>query len=93
MNGQDVPRILVVLGADGCDMLADDGGDATLLIYRAKEFGEKYAKDGSLPDPASADNAELCASCRCGQTKYMRMAKDCHCVIVSGRRPPLACTD
>ena len=59
MKGQDVPRILVVLGADGCDMLADDGGDATLLIYKGKKFEGKYAKDGSLPDPASTDNAEL----------------------------------
>merc|ERR1711988_697734 len=34
-----------------------DGGDATLLIHKGKEFEEKFAKDGSLPDPASTDNA------------------------------------
>ena len=52
-------QMMTVLGADGCDMLVDDGGDATLLMYKGKVFEEKYAKDGSLPDPASADNAEI----------------------------------
>ena len=50
---------MTVLGADGCDMLADDGGDATMLICKGKEFEEKYAKDDSLPHPASTDNAEF----------------------------------
>ena len=40
-------------------MLVDDGGDGTLLIHKGKEFEEKYAKDGSLPDPTSADSAEF----------------------------------
>merc|ERR1711933_535864 len=39
--------------------LVDDGGDATLLIHKGKEFEDKYARDGSLPDPASTDNAEF----------------------------------
>merc|ERR1712182_41204 len=60
-------------------------GDATLLIHRGKEFEEKYAKDGSLPDPASTDNAEfkcilqlLRDSIPVDKTKYTRMAKACH---------------
>merc|ERR1712118_427204 len=59
-------------------------GDATLLIHKGKEFEEKYAKDGSLPDPASTDNAEfkcilqlLKDSIPADPTKYTRMAKKC----------------
>jgi len=44
---------------DGCDMIVDDGGDATLLIHEGVKFEDQYAKDGSLPDPASTDNAEF----------------------------------
>merc|ERR1712149_101913 len=61
-----------------------DGGDATLLIRKGKEFEEKFAKDGSLPDPASTDNAEfkcilqlLKDSIPVDKTKYTRMAKKC----------------
>merc|ERR1712056_67006 len=61
-----------------------DGGDATLLIHKGKEFEEKFAKDGSLPDPASTDNAEfkcilqlLKDSIPMDKTKYTRMAKKC----------------
>jgi len=52
-------QMMTVPGEDGCDQLVDDGGDATLLIRKGKEFEEKFAKDGSLPDPASTDNAEF----------------------------------
>jgi len=52
-------QMMTVPGADGCDLLVDDGGDATLLIHKGKEFEDKYAKDGSLPDPASTTNAEF----------------------------------
>merc|ERR1712039_931532 len=48
------------------------------------EFEEKFAKDGSLPDPASTDNAEfkcilqlLKDSIPMDKTKYTRMAKKC----------------
>merc|ERR1711976_916371 len=48
-------------------------------------FEEKYAKDGSLPDPASTDNAEfkcilqlLKDSIPVDKTKYTRMAAACH---------------
>ena len=37
-----------VLGPDCCDLLVDDGGDATFLIHKGKEFEEKFAKDDSL---------------------------------------------
>jgi len=78
-------QMMTVPGADGCDMLVDDGGDATLLIHKGKEFEDKYAKDKSLPDPASTDNAEfkcilqlLKDSIPVDATKYTRMAKACH---------------
>merc|ERR1712064_26928 len=75
---------MTVPGADGCDFLVDDGGDATLLIHKGKEFEEKYAKDGSLPDPNSTTNAEfkcilqlLKDSIPADKTKYTRMAAKC----------------
>merc|ERR1711870_83097 len=78
-------QMMTVPGADGCDLLVDDGGDATLLIHKGKEFEDKYAKDGSLPDPASTDNAEfkcilqlLKDSIPNDKTKFTRMAKACH---------------
>merc|ERR1711981_749135 len=50
-------------------------------MHKGKEFEEKYAKDGSLPDPASTDNAEfkcvlqvLKDSIQQDKTKYTRMA-------------------
>jgi len=54
------------------------------LIHKGKEFEEKYAKDGSLPDPSSTDNAEfkcilqlLKDSIPADKTKYTRMAAKC----------------
>jgi len=77
-------QMMTVPGQDGCDQLVDDGGDATLLIHKGKEFEEKYAKDKSLPDPNSTDNAEfkvilqlLKDSIPGDPTKYSRMAKKC----------------
>jgi len=77
-------QMMTVPGEDGCDQLVDDGGDATLLIHKGKELEEKFAKDGSLPDPASTDNAEfkcilqlLRDSIQVDKTKYTRMAKKC----------------
>eukprot|EP00435_Cladocopium_sp_Y103_P036734 s683_g9.t1 len=74
-------QMMTVPGADGCDQLVDDGGDATLL---GKELEEKFAKDGSLPDPASTTNAEfkcvlqvLRDSIQADKTKYTRMAAKC----------------
>merc|ERR1712144_184794 len=77
-------QMMTVPGKDGCDQLVDDGGDATLLIHKGKEFEEKFAKDGSLPDPNSTDNAEfkcilelLKDSIATDKTKYTRMAAAC----------------
>merc|ERR1711906_57359 len=77
-------QMMTVPGQDGCDLLVDDGGDATLLIHKGKEFEEKFAKDGSLPDPSSTDNAEfkcilqlLKDSIPADKTKYTRMAAKC----------------
>merc|ERR1712113_1006928 len=74
-------QMMTVPGADGCDQLVDDGGDATLLMHKGKEFEGKYAKDKSLPDPSSTDNAEykcilqlLKDSIPKDPTKYTRMA-------------------
>jgi len=41
------------------DQIVDDGGDATLLLHEGKKFEAAYAKDGSLPDPATTNNAEF----------------------------------
>merc|ERR1719215_2369497 len=75
-------QMMLVPGADGCDQLVDNGGDATLLAHKGKEFEEKYAKDGSLPDPSSTDNPEfkcilqlLKDSIPADKAKYSRMAK------------------
>merc|ERR1712151_287101 len=52
-------KMLEVPGADGCDQLVDDGGDATLLIHKGYEWEKKYAEDGSLPDPSKTDHPEM----------------------------------
>merc|ERR1712190_587431 len=78
-------QMMTVPGADGCDQLVDDGGDATLLVHKGKEFEEKFAKDGTLPDPESTTNPEfkcvlqvLKDSIPTDKTKYTRMAAACH---------------
>jgi adenosylhomocysteinase len=77
-------QMMTVPGSDGCDLLVDDGGDATLLIHKGKEFEGKFAKDGTLPDPTSTDNPEfkcvlqtLRDSIQQDKTKYTRMAAKC----------------
>ena len=77
-------------GCDGCDQLVDDGGDATPLIHKGKEFEETFAKSGSLPDPANITNPELkCVlltlrdSIQADKTNYSRMANQS---MVSARR-------
>merc|ERR1712043_138387 len=91
MGGETLPenwwcteQMMTVPGADGCDQLVDDGGDATLLMHKGKEYEGKFAKDGSLPDPSSTDNAEfkcilqlLKDSIPNDPTKYTRMAAKC----------------
>jgi len=43
----------------GPNLIVDDGGDATLLVHLGYEAEEAYAKDGTLPDPSSAESEEL----------------------------------
>ncbi|KAL7569254.1 hypothetical protein ACA910_016807 [Epithemia clementina (nom. ined.)] len=43
----------------GPDLIVDDGGDMTLLIHEGKKAEDLFLKDGTLPDPASTDNAEF----------------------------------
>merc|ERR1711907_644252 len=77
-------QMLTWPGADGPDQIVDDGGDATMLIHKGREFEEKYAKDKSLPDPMSTNNAEFkCVlqiirdSIPRDPTKWSRMSKQC----------------
>mmetsp|Transcript_83915 Transcript_83915/g.166556 ORF Transcript_83915/g.166556 Transcript_83915/m.166556 type:complete len:183 (-) Transcript_83915:502-1050(-) len=72
---------MLVPSQDGCNQLVDDGGEATLLVHRGKEFEGKLANDGSQPDPPSTDNPELkCIlqlikdSIQVDKTRYTRMA-------------------
>ena len=46
-------------GEDGPDMIVDDGGDDTLLILKGYEAENAFLKDGTLPDPSTADNEEV----------------------------------
>merc|ERR1712141_758134 len=75
-------QMMTVPGADGCDQIVDDGGDATMLIHKGEEFEEKYAKDKSLPDPNSTSNPEfkcvlqtIADSIKVDATKWSCMAK------------------
>merc|ERR1711933_442278 len=75
-------QMMTVPGADGCDLLVDDGGDATLLIQKGKEFEEKYSKDGSLPDPNSTTNAEF--KCILQPLKGLNINGSLHMTIQTG---------
>jgi len=77
-------QMLTFPGSDGCDQLVDDGGDATLLIHKGKEWEAEFAKSGKLPDPSSTTNAEFkCIletvknSIGVDKTKWTRMAAKC----------------
>lgn len=43
----------------GPTLVVDDGGDATLLIHLGYEAEERFAQDGSLPDPDSTEVREM----------------------------------
>ena len=43
----------------GPTMIVDDGGDATLLVHMGYEAEEAYARDGTVPDPDSAEHEEM----------------------------------
>ncbi|MCW2952644.1 MAG: adenosylhomocysteinase [Conexibacter sp.] len=42
-------------GADGPNMILDDGGDATMLVHK----GTEYEAAGSVPDPATGESEEF----------------------------------
>lgn len=44
---------------NGMDVIVDDGGDLTLLIHEGYEAENRFAEDGTLPDPNSTDNEEF----------------------------------
>jgi len=44
--------------AGGPHMIVDDGGDATLLIHEGVKAEAAFKKDGTVPDPEKAKNAE-----------------------------------
>merc|ERR1711871_1179554 len=46
-------------GCGGPDMIVDDGGNMTLLIHEGVKAEDAFAKDGTLPDPSSTDDAEF----------------------------------
>ncbi|WP_435111507.1 adenosylhomocysteinase [Nocardiopsis synnemataformans] len=65
-------------GAEGPNMILDDGGDATMLVHK----GAEYEKAGAVPDPDSADSEEmgvvlrlLSASLERDATKWTEIAK------------------
>merc|ERR1711988_66723 len=65
---------------EGMDQIVDDGGDMTLLLHEGTKFEKAFAKDGSLPDPATTDNAEfkcvlatIKASIQKDKTRFSRM--------------------
>jgi len=43
----------------GPTLIVDDGGDATMLIHMGVDAEDAFAKDGTLPDPAKAENEEM----------------------------------
>merc|ERR1719171_3213668 len=74
-------QMLTWADTDGPDLIVDDGGDATMLIHKGREYEATYAKTKQLPDPASTSNAEFkCVlqlvrdSIQLDPTKWTRMA-------------------
>jgi len=77
-------QALTWAGADGPNLLVDDGGDATLLIHEGTKAEAAFAKDGTLPDPNSTENPEfkivlalIRDSIGKDATKWTRMGKGC----------------
>jgi len=66
---------------DGPDLIVDDGGDMTLLIHEGHKAEALFAKDGTVPDPASTDNAEfkivlqtICRTLKTNPKKWTQLA-------------------
>merc|ERR1711915_713646 len=77
-------QMLTWPGADGPDLIVDDGSDATMLIHEGKKWETEYAKSKTLPDPAGESNPEfkevlklIKASILKDATKFTRMAAAC----------------
>ncbi|XP_050281934.1 uncharacterized protein LOC126722836 [Quercus robur] len=51
--------LIVDDGGDATLLIHEGGGDATLLIHEGVKAEELFEKIGTLPDPASTDNAEF----------------------------------
>ena len=72
---------------DGPDMIVDDGGDMTLLVHEGVKAEDTFAKDGTVPDPASTDNAEfkivlqlICRTLKTDPKKWNKVNRVCVCV-------------
>ena len=48
-------QALVWPDGSGCNLILDDGGDASLLIH----LGHEYEVSGTIPDPSTADSEEF----------------------------------
>ena len=66
---------------DGPDLIVDDGGDMTLLIHEGYKAEAAFAKDGTVPDPNSTDNAEfkivlsqICRTLKSDPQKWTKLA-------------------
>src|SRR6202142_1956514 len=51
---QDHAAAAVAVGADGPNMILDDGGDATMFVHK----GAEYEQAGGVPSPGSDDPEE-----------------------------------
>merc|ERR1719428_2156823 len=77
-------QMLTWEGADGPDQIVDDGGDATMMPKKGKEWETEYAKSKTLPSPDDSTNPEfkcvlqlLRDSIAVDPTKWTRMAANC----------------
>merc|ERR1719321_1083425 len=77
-------QMLTWPGVAGPDLIVDDGGDATLLIHKGKEWEDEFAKSGKVPDPSTTTNAEfkcvmqlVADSLKVDPRKWTRMAAAC----------------
>ena len=82
----------LMFNGDGPTQLVDDGGDATLLIHMGYEAEEKFAKDGTLPNPDKAENEELaiilaliCSELQSDPQRWHKVAK--HLITPAGTDP------
>jgi adenosylhomocysteinase len=69
----------------GPNLIVDDGGDATLLIHEGVKAEAAYKKDGTIPDPASTDDAEfkivlklIASGLKANPDKWTKMAAGIH---------------